>query len=326
VANGVKQGGIMSPVLFTMYVDDLLIRLRDSGLGCRIKDEYIGAIAYADDITLICPSIRGINTMLKICKNFADEFEILFNEKKTVCIKFGNNVCTNEHIVFNGVNINWQDSVKHLGNIVNISNTDNSDCEYKSSIFIGSVNKLLSNFGTVQPDILCNLFYSYCCSLYGCQLWKFNTSCFNQLGIYWNKAVRRLFNLPYRTHSWILGPLMNKLHIRKQLYIRSIKFLMHLYTCKNTIVNVCIENAKTNSNTPLGYKFAFFRNAYGIDVTCKNVHKCISIISNSSRLSDEDKSIIDNLRNLIDVKSKHLYIEGFNIDDINYMIDTISVM
>jgi hypothetical protein len=82
VSNGVKQGGVMSPILFTMYIDVLLLRLKDSGIGCHINNVYIGALAYADDITLLCPSIRGINTMLSMCKLFATEFDLIFNEKK----------------------------------------------------------------------------------------------------------------------------------------------------------------------------------------------------------------------------------------------------
>ena len=38
--------------------------LRDSGFGCKIDNCYTGAISYADEITLSCPSIGGLNRML----------------------------------------------------------------------------------------------------------------------------------------------------------------------------------------------------------------------------------------------------------------------
>ena len=38
VANGVKQGGIISPILFNVYMDDLSIALNSSGIGV-----YVGA-------------------------------------------------------------------------------------------------------------------------------------------------------------------------------------------------------------------------------------------------------------------------------------------
>ena len=49
--NGVKQGGVLSPILFSIYIDELLDRLRQSGYGCHIGNIFLGAVAYADDIT-----------------------------------------------------------------------------------------------------------------------------------------------------------------------------------------------------------------------------------------------------------------------------------
>ena len=68
MSNEVKQGSVLSAILFTIYIDKLLIMLRDSGFGCKIDEYYTGAISYADEITLSCPSIPGLNRMLDICK------------------------------------------------------------------------------------------------------------------------------------------------------------------------------------------------------------------------------------------------------------------
>ena len=50
ISNGVKQGGVLSPILFTIYVDELLTRLRDAHLGCHIGSLFCGALGYADDV------------------------------------------------------------------------------------------------------------------------------------------------------------------------------------------------------------------------------------------------------------------------------------
>ena len=321
ISNGVKQGGVLSPVLFTMYIDVLLIRLKETGIGCIYNGVYVGAVAYADDVTLICPSIRGLNAMLSICLEFSKEFDILFNAKKTMCIKFGADVCDVEHTVFNGVNIIWQDKVRHLGNIIKSSLNDDDDCTLKASMFIGSVNKLLSNFGMIPPRVLCKTFNSYCCSMYGSQLWRFNSKCFNQLCIYWNKAVRRIFNLPYCTHTWLLGPLMNQLHVCQQLYIRSLRFLNTMFQCPNEIVNMCVKSASLNASTPIGYKFAFYRHMYGMNVNSQNVNTCINRIRHRSKLDDDELSTVNNLDTLIEVKVIYMYIDGLDYDDIKDMID-----
>ena len=85
MSNGVKQGGVISSIWFSLYIDPLLLELKRSGIGCHINCTYMGVLSYADDITLSCPSIWGLNDMLK---NFSVENSILFNKKKTICIKF----------------------------------------------------------------------------------------------------------------------------------------------------------------------------------------------------------------------------------------------
>ena len=52
VSNGVRQGGILSPVLFTVYMDILLNMLKECGVGCYWDGVFVGALEYADDILL----------------------------------------------------------------------------------------------------------------------------------------------------------------------------------------------------------------------------------------------------------------------------------
>ena len=78
----VKQGGVISPMSFSIYIDPLLLQLRNSGYGCHLNGVYMGALSYADDITLIAPSIGGLNEMLKLCNNYATVYNVIFNSKK----------------------------------------------------------------------------------------------------------------------------------------------------------------------------------------------------------------------------------------------------
>ena len=66
VSNGVRQGGVLSPVLFSVYVDGLLCKLRDSGVGCHLGCEFVGCVCYADDLALLVPSPSALRIMLKI--------------------------------------------------------------------------------------------------------------------------------------------------------------------------------------------------------------------------------------------------------------------
>ena len=118
--NGVKQGGVLSPILFTVYIDELLLKLRSSGFACYIDDTFVGALGYADDVTLMSSSIRGLKQMVDICETFAAEYDIKFNEKKTVAILFGNGESSECHLKLNGQPVTWVREVKHFGKYCDI--------------------------------------------------------------------------------------------------------------------------------------------------------------------------------------------------------------
>ena len=50
--NGVKQGGVLSPRLFNVYLNELLSKLRENGLGCHMTGQFVGTFIYADGITI----------------------------------------------------------------------------------------------------------------------------------------------------------------------------------------------------------------------------------------------------------------------------------
>ena len=46
-----NKGEVLSAILFTLYPDKLLVRLKNSNIGCSINGCYTGALSFADDIT-----------------------------------------------------------------------------------------------------------------------------------------------------------------------------------------------------------------------------------------------------------------------------------
>ena len=73
IVNGTRQGSVLSPALFSVYMDKLIMRLRRSGVGCHLGEVFCGVTGYADDLLLLAPSRSAMETMLRICEDYADE-------------------------------------------------------------------------------------------------------------------------------------------------------------------------------------------------------------------------------------------------------------
>ena len=82
ILNDVRQG-VLSLLLFCVYIDNLLVRLSSSGVGCYIGANFVGALAYADDIVLLSPTSTAERKLLSICETFASEYDIKFNAQKS---------------------------------------------------------------------------------------------------------------------------------------------------------------------------------------------------------------------------------------------------
>ena len=70
LTNGTRQGSVLSPALWCIYLDGLLIELRNKKLGCYVAGLWMGACAYADDLICLAPTRLVLQQMMDVCENY----------------------------------------------------------------------------------------------------------------------------------------------------------------------------------------------------------------------------------------------------------------
>ena len=108
---GVRQGGALSPCLFALYVNDVIIKVTSCGIGCHLGFACVNIILYTDDILLLVPSISSLQALLYICESELNSIDMIINDSKSNCLRIGpcwNCDVTNVKLATrNGASIEW---------------------------------------------------------------------------------------------------------------------------------------------------------------------------------------------------------------------------
>ena len=317
IKNGVRQGAILSPIIFCFYMNDLFGELRRSRSGCFLGSFYAGVHGYADDLLLLCPSRSGLQEMVNISEKYATEHKIQFSthpeakKSKTKGIVFSNKKLNFEPapVELCGNPLPWVTSAKYLGGkITSVLDGYQQDARCKRAQFIERNCELLQEFHLAHPNVKSRINTIYNSAFSGSVLWDFKGESTNKLINSWSVAVRHMWDLPFNSHRYFMEP-FGGTHAKTMLICRYIKFIQNLRKSTKPGVIFLLQKVMTNVNTITGSNIRYVLEETGYDdifeIRVGEVKKNFKFCDTE----EMDKWKVDFAREIVDIKHNALELD-----------------
>ena len=203
---GVRQGGVLSPILFGIYIDVLVKLVNKANIECKIRACCTGIFLYADDIILLAPSVQALQLMINICESELSSLCMAVNAKKSACLRFGpryKNACAN--VIVSGLVVNWVMSVRYLRVYLESSFTFKCTFAINKRKFYQAFNSIFGKIGRIaSEEVIFELIKSKCLPilLYGTEACPTNSAVRQSLEFAHNRVLFKIFGaLPKDTYK-----------------------------------------------------------------------------------------------------------------------------
>ena len=178
---GIRQGGVLSPYLFSLYIDSVVDKVAASRLGCHVKHVCFNILMYADDIILLSPSVSSLQYLLKVCESELSELDMIVNVKKSSCVRIGprfNAKCRNI-VTSDNSELVWCDTVRYLGIYIVSAQSFTCSCTHAKQSTYRAFNAIFGKVGRIaSEEVIVQLFKSKCLPIlyYGLEVCHYTKS------------------------------------------------------------------------------------------------------------------------------------------------------
>ena len=331
LTNGVKQGGVLSAILYCFYCNDLFKYLREKKSGCWINGHYMGILGYSDDNLLIAPSRSSLQNMLQVCEEYAADHNLKFSTDKnptkckTKCLKFLQKDRFVQPLQLCRNPLPWVDGAKHLGNYIeNKIDGLKRDLKMKRAEYINRNNEIIQEFSSFHPKTIFHLNKVYNTHFSGSCLWDLFSREAEMLENSWNTSIRLMFDLPLQTHTWYIEPISESTHLKNILIKRFLTFVQALKSSPKLILTNLFKMISTDVQS----------------VTGSNLRQVLLLVNkgNIGELTPADSTKIqyrqENTNNtwkirmvkeIIEIKNETLQVEHFDVDELTEVLISLCV-
>ena len=195
---GVRQGGVLSPFLFAVFMNDIFDTVHSSHNGCHFGSVSFSIFLYADDILLLAPSVTALQNLILTVELFLKSCEMSLNVKKSTCLRIGprfNQPCITMR-TSSGDSIEWVGNMRYLGiHIVaakkfSVSIADNVKSYYRA---VNAIRTQLK--GGASEECFLKLVYCKCAPvlLYGLEVCNLKNSQIRHLDFLMKRTLMKIF-------------------------------------------------------------------------------------------------------------------------------------
>ena len=268
---GVRQGGILSPFLFKLYIDDLIGNIACMEEGCMLGISRLNILVYADDIVLLTSSLDEMGKLYsRICLDIED-LNLKINKDKTKCMCFGKikNENRSNIIKLGNDELELVKSYKYLGHFVEYDLSDVSDISFRLNKFYSCTNSILRNFKHTDDKTKLFLFNSYCKPIYGLNLWTNKLSLsrckFKAFEVAYSNTLKRIAGVPLYSSNHEVAEKCGVFLLRHHVAQLQAAYYHRIFNSCCFLIKFYLPFLKC------GYFFTFvnkvFKEVYGIDVS-----------------------------------------------------------
>ena len=202
-----------------------------------MADQTFNILAYADDLVLLAPSWKALQTLISILRLLATHINMFINIQKTVAMVFAPKrrgmivSSTFPPLKIGNHYINYVQQFKYLGHIISDGLTDDEDINREIKNMFARTNVLLRRFRMCSVEVKVVLFKSFCLCLYDIGLWKvYNKGTLNRFRSCYHKCLKIFFG--YRRSDSVTDMLFT-------LNLPSFDTILHNGTVINSLSTGC---------------------------------------------------------------------------------------
>ena len=240
---GVKQGDVLSPLLFNIFINDIVKVLQsDSSDPVIINGVSINCLLYADDIVLLSNSKSGLQHSLNILSTFCNNWKLQVNVAKSKVIVFNSNGKTYQNdFSYNGNSLETVSKYCYLGimlkhngkfNLAISTLVDKARKAYfkvKKNVGLDNPCKLLEKLfdSLVSPILL------YCCEIWGLDINDKDTSVIEKFHM---KFIKEILGVHCKAANAACRNELNRLPLKAKIQFLNIKYWNHVTSNKTSLL------------------------------------------------------------------------------------------